>query len=82
MFSDVIAFYSEHGSKSCNRFCGWNKEVLCIKVGGIHTYHHVIVTGIRLEDLTKKVFFKIVSKNVEFKTGLLESVNQFTAYAN
>ena len=36
-------------------FCvGGTNEVLCIKVGGIHTYHHIIVIGIRLEGLTKK----------------------------
>ena len=27
-------------------------EVLRFKVGGIYTYHHVIVTGIRLKGLT------------------------------
>jgi hypothetical protein len=53
-------------------------EVLRIKVGGIHAYHQVIVTGIRLEGLTKEknVFIKTVSKNVALKTGLLESVSQ------
>jgi hypothetical protein len=53
-------------------------EVLRIKLDGIHTYHHVIVPGIRLEGLTKEknVFIKIVSKNVAFKTGFLESVSQ------
>ena len=29
-------------------------EVLRIKVGGVRTYHHIIVTGIRLEGQTEK----------------------------
>jgi hypothetical protein len=54
IFSDVIAFNPENQCKTELCFVAGINEVLCIKVGGIHNYHHVIITGIRLEGLTKK----------------------------